>query len=1287
MNQRCFLYTRPISLLSLLILLLTAKVARTDTPEKPLPRTIAEQSDYKATSRHAEVVDFCERLKKLSPLVRLGELGKSGEGRTLPLLILADPPVSTPEEAAKSGKLVVLAMANIHAGEVDGKEALLMLARDLATAKEKPLLKNLVVVFAPIFNADGNEKISKEHRRSQNGPAEGVGIRENAAGLDLNRDYIKLDSPEVRALVRFFNNWDPAIFIDCHTTNGSYHRFTITYEGPVCPAGDDKLIALVRDELFPDVSQRLEKRSGYHSFFYGNFSRDHGRWETVPAIPRYGTHYFGLRNRIGILSESYSYAPFRDRVLASRDFVRSILEYAAENKEKISTLLRDARKEKDEIALRHRMKPLPRRATILGFEEERKDGRTVATKTPKDYTVEYLGVAEPTLSVRRPCAYLLPPSMTKIVENLQRHGIAVEELREDIELDVEIYKIDKVRQRAVYQKHKLIEVDASPRKETQRIAAGTMVVKTKQPLGTLAAYLLEPQAEDGLCTWSFFENGIREETDYPVLRVPSETPLLTTPIRPLAEERKIHKRIDLDMLLGKKPMPNLSGSPIGDVTWLEDGEHFLQRKDGQLRKVHALSGRSTPQPAPDTKKIEAALASLPTIDRQTARRIAGRGADRAFDRFRMGRFNTEAGDPLEGKKGRVFQHSDDLYYYFLDGSKAVRLTHSTGAKELISLSPNEKYVAYVRANNLYVVDIATQTEHALTTDGSDLIFNGKMDWVYWEEIGNRRSNAYWWSPDSTHLAFVRYDDTPVHKFAVLDTTPVRQQVELTPYPKAGDPIPTVKLGMVPAAGGPVAFVDLSGYSEGAMILTRGGWLPTSDKVYFYIQDRAQTWLDFCTAPRSGGSPTRLFRDKTRAWVDDPGAPHFLKDGSFLLPSERSGWRHLYHFGIDGKLKRAVTSGSWEVRNLNLVDEPSGWVYFSATKDNPIGLNLYRIKLTGGEPQRLTMGPGQHRVSISPKTNLFVDYCNSFDSPPTVRLYRTDGTLGRTLDTNPVYALEEYDLGKNELIQIKTPDGFVLEASLLKPPDFDSSRRYPVWFTTYGGPHAPVVHDAWQGARLRDQGLANLGFLVFQVDPRSASGKGVCSTWTAYRQLGVQELADIQTAIRWLTTHSFVDADRIGMTGHSYGGFMTAYALTHSKLFAAGVAGAPVTDWHNYDAFYTERYMNTPQENPEGYKRTSVVEAAAQLHGRLLIIHGIRDDNVHVQNSLQLVKALQRADKDFEVMVYPDDRHGIRGRHYQRLILDFMRRTLRPGPEEAVGGQKASLPTAAPPTDARPPAGK
>jgi dipeptidyl aminopeptidase/acylaminoacyl peptidase len=279
----------------------------------------------------------------------------------------------------------------------------------------------------------------------------------------------------------------------------------------------------------------------------------------------------------------------------------------------------------------------------------------------------------------------------------------------------------------------------------------------------------------------------------------------------------------------------------------------------------------------------------------------------------------------------------------------------------------------------------------------------------------------------------------------------------------------------------------------------------------------------------------------------------------------------------------------------------------------------------------------------------------------VRLCRADGAAARTLDTNPVYALEEYRRGAYELVQIRTPDGFLLEGSLLKPPGFDPKKRYPVWLMVYGGPHFPQVHDAWAGGRVHDEMVAQAGFVVFHCDPRSASGKGACATWTAYRRLGVQELKDLETAVTWVTSHPWADAGRVGISGGSYGGFMTLFALTHSKLFAAGVSAAPVTDWRNYDSIYTERYMNTPQENPEGYDATSVVRAAKDLHGKLLLVHGLMDDNVHVQNSMQLVEALQAADREFEVMIYPRARHGgFRVKHYQRMVLDFMRRALRPG---------------------------
>jgi dipeptidyl-peptidase 4 len=244
------------------------------------------------------------------------------------------------------------------------------------------------------------------------------------------------------------------------------------------------------------------------------------------------------------------------------------------------------------------------------------------------------------------------------------------------------------------------------------------------------------------------------------------------------------------------------------------------------------------------------------------------------------------------------------------------------------------------------------------------------------------------------------------------------------------------------------------------------------------------------------------------------------------------------------------------------------------------------------------------------------------------------------------------------VQIKTADGFVMEGIILSPPRTDPNKKYPVWVKTYGGPHAPTIRDAWLAGRVEDQAHARAGYIVFRVDPRSASGKGAAATWTCYKQLGVQELKDLETAVQWICQRPDVDASRIGLSGHSYGGFLTSYALTHSKLFAAGIAGAPVTDWHLYDSIYTERYMLTPKENPDGYAKTSVVKAAKNLSGKLLILHGHMDDNVHVQNTLRLVDALQKADRDFELMIYPQARHPIVGKHYRRLMNEFMAKALR-----------------------------
>jgi dipeptidyl aminopeptidase/acylaminoacyl peptidase len=1233
--------------------------------DEPL-QTVAEKSHYQATARHAEVVEFCERLAKQSPRVRLSELGKSSEGRSLPLLVLADPPVATPAEARASGKLVVFLMGGIHGGEVDGKEALLMLARDLAA--EPALLKDLVVAIAPLTNPDGNDKFGP-NRPKQKGPAE-VGLRENAQKRDLNRDFVKLETPEVRAIVRFLRTWDPAVAIDFHTTNDSHHRHIVTYDAPRNPALDPKLRTFLWQDFLTDVAGRFEKL-GRSTAPYGNFSADQRQWLPYPATPRHSTQYFGFRGRLGLLAEAFAYAPYQDRVVGSRDFARCCLETIAAKKDRIRELVRET-KPAESIALKHRAVARKEPLTIRGFVEIPKDGKRVVTEEPKDYRLEFLGDSEATLTVRRPFAYLVPGELTQVIENLQRHGIALEELREDIELDVQTCdgakpltqapSLSRERERVAAQRPgeggmertSVLLGDADPQQstppsppaplphagegsQTRRVLAGTIVIRTAQPLGTLASYLLETQSEDGLAVAGLLESE-KEPKAGPVLRLIQPVALLTIPARPLADDRQPPKTITYDDWYNGR-VPSFWGGSAQVTGWLDDGEHFLQVKEGRLLKVHAATGRA--EPLFDAKAFATAIEKLPSMKKDRAEAIARGGS------FHM--------DPQ--RTGALLSHEHDLYFCSFDGQRSLRLTRTPQDEETPTFSPDGQWVAFVRDQNLYAVDLATQTERALTTDGGGPVFNGKADWVYFEEVFLRRYQAFWWSPDSTRIAFLRLDDTPVPKYTVSDLMPTRPRLEVTPYPKAGDPNPTVKLGIAAVAGGPVQWAERGNYSEDAMLILRAGWTPDSRQAFCYVQNRAQTWLDFCTVPRDGGPLHCLFRETTKAWVDDPGDPIFLRDGSFLLLSERTGWKQLYHFEPDGKLRRAVTEGAWELREVDGVDENAGWVYFTAAKPSPIAASFYRVRLDGSGLQQLAQAAGDHAVDLSPKRNLYVDRWSNRSTPGKTGLFAADGKPLRTLDTNPVYALDGYRLAQPEPLTIRTPDGFTLEASLLKPVDFDPARKYPVWYKTYGGPHMPTIHDNWQGGRVEDQALVQMGFLVFNCDPRSASGKGAQSTWTAYRQLGVQELKDVETAIGWLKSLPYVDSQRIGMSGHSYGGFLTAYCMTHSKLFAAGIAGAPVTDWRNYDTIYTERFMNTPQENPQGYDVSSVVKAAGNLHGRLLLIHGLIDDNVHVQNSIQLVQALQGANKDFELMIYPQARHGVGGKHYQRLLIDFMRRNL------------------------------
>lgn len=362
------------------------------------------------------------------------------------------------------------------------------------------------------------------------------------------------------------------------------------------------------------------------------------------------------------------------------------------------------------------------------------------------------------------------------------------------------------------------------------------------------------------------------------------------------------------------------------------------------------------------------------------------------------------------------------------------------------------------------------------------------------------------------------------------------------------------------------------------------------------------------------------------------------------------------------MERQLTDGNWEVRNVYGVDEKAGWVYFSATLDSHIAENVYRVALTGGEIFRVTNGPGTHMATFNKSFSHFVDMSSDVNTPPQTRLRQADGTTVRVINENKVAALAQYKLSKPEFLNVKTRDGFIMEAMMIKPTDFDPSKKYPVFQFTYSGPHAPTVVDRWMGNRgMWFQMLAQKGYIVWICDNRSASGKGEESVWPVYKNLGPLELRDLEDGVNYLKSLPYIDGSRIGLHGWSYGGFMTSYALTHSTAWKIGIAGGIVSDWRNYDSIYTERYMLTPQNNAEGYDKTSVLKAAKNLSGRLILIHGGNDDNVHPQNAIQLAYELQKADKQFDLMIYPTQRHGITNpaqvKHWYSMMTEYILKNL------------------------------
>jgi hypothetical protein len=515
------------------------------------PKTTAEATDYAATSTCAEVMSFIRELQKLSPLVRVESICTSTEGRDVPLLVIGKPLPHDPLALRYDKRVVVYFQANIHAGEVEGKEATLMLARDIVLDPKLPYLDKVVLLVAPIFNADGNDKMDPRNRVGQVGPERGSGVRHNGQNLDLNRDAMKLESPELRGLVRnVFLRWDPLLLVDCHTTDGSFHEEPVTYSWPLCPNGDPAVLKYARDKMLPAVDATLEKKYGTLSVAYGDPMdfRDMGKgWRTFSHQPRFMTNYIGLRNRLYILDEIYNYADFRTRVAGNYNLLKSILDYCSANAGELQKLVADADartvqsglapKETDTFGLDIDVRPLPNAISVLGFEMEAPSEpapggqgappfpRMKPTSRKRTYVMPYYADFVPNRSVRLPFAYLVPAAGPEVLEKLRQHGIAVERLTEAATLEAEAFRPKEIKGAdRLYQGHRTNAVKGEYAVEKREFPKGTLVVRTAQPLGRLAAYLLEPESDDGLLVWNYFDRDIvsqwggRAQT-YPVYKL------------------------------------------------------------------------------------------------------------------------------------------------------------------------------------------------------------------------------------------------------------------------------------------------------------------------------------------------------------------------------------------------------------------------------------------------------------------------------------------------------------------------------------------------------------------------------------------------------------------------------------------------------------------------------------------------------------------------------------------------------------------------------------------------
>ena len=626
--------------------------------------------------------------------------------------------------------------------------------------------------------------------------------------------------------------------------------------------------------------------------------------------------------------------------------------------------------------------------------------------------------------------------------------------------------------------------------------------------------------------------------------------------------------------------------------------------------------------------------------------------------------------PAQVSEATVFIKNKDVFYKDASGLEK-QITRDTSLEKNPTLSPDGKQVAFTRNNDLFSVDITSGNETSYTSDGSEVIYNGWASWVYYEEILGRASRykSFWWSPDSKRIAFMRFDDSEVPVFPIYNSNGQHGFLENTRYPKAGDKNPEVKMGIVNAGITGIVWTDFNPKDD--QYFGTPFWMADSKTLWMQRMNRDQNDLIIYSVNPQNGSKSIIYEEKQKTWVDWFDSMYFLKNGQgFILKSDKSGWGHYYYYDLLGNLKKQLTSGSWRVDQLLLVDERDQEIYFTARQENSIRHDLYRVSLRGNdEPLRLTFGNYDHQIILSPDGKYFISTYSNLSTPTRSALLDNKGKIIRDLANSQGPAFDSYKLPKTELSYYRTRDGLELPMTVTLPLNFDPGKKFPVWISVYGGPDAGTVYDTWKSPLGLNYWWAKEGVIQVAIDNRSAGHLGKIGMDFIYRKMGKYEIEDYMDAANSLKAKSYVDPTRIGITGGSFGGYITTMALTYgADVFTHGIASYPVTDWALYDTHYAERFMGTPKNNTEGYKITSPLSYADKLKGSLRIVHGTMDDNVHMQNSIQFINKLQDLNKHFELMLYPGERHGLGGlkaRHNSQEAIRYIYSNLlqRPLPAE------------------------